>query len=100
MAGEYGVIEYEDGTIVELDEDDAPELTEEQARWLVPVKAFDGDFDALHAFLDSREAFLSKAEAAGIPRETFLPFEPNKPGFEDRAKVLMNLPKALGWAAE
>lgn len=93
-------IEYEDGTVVELGEDDAPELTTDRARWLVAAKDFDGDVEALNRFLMTREELLSAAEAAGIPRETFLPFEPNKPGFEDRAKVLMNLPKALGWAAE
>ena len=100
MAGEYGYIEYEDGTRVELDEDDAPELTDEMAQWLVAVADFDGDNEAVTNFLISREDFLRKAEAAGVPREAFLPFDPNTPGFEERAKVLMNLPKALGWAAE
>ena len=93
-------IEYEDGTIVELDEDDAPELTEERARWLVASQDFGGDIEQVCAFITAREEILRAAEAAGIPRETFLPFEPNKPGFEERAKVLMKLPKALGWAAE
>ena len=100
MAGEHGYIEYEDGTRVELDEDDAPELTEERARWLVSVRDFGGDIFATTDFLNRREDILRRAEAAGIPRETFLPFDPNTPGFEERAKVLMDLPKALGWAAE
>lgn len=98
MAGEYGFIEYEDGTIVELDEDDAPELTEDMAKWMVAVKDFGGDHAELHAFLDTREDFLKRAEAEGIPRETFLPFDPNKPGFEDRAKVLLRA--SVLWAAE
>ena len=93
-------IEYEDGTRVELDEDDAPELTAAMMLWAVRARDFGGDDMAVAAFLTAREAIFRQAEAIGIPRETFLPFEPNKPGFEDRAKVLMKLPKALGWAAE
>ena len=100
MAGEHGFIEYEDGTRVELDADDAPELTDEMMLWAVRAADFNGDHFAVEAFMSSREDFLRKAEAAGVPREAFLPFDPNTPGFEERAKVLMNLPKALGWAAE
>ena len=101
MAGEFGTIKYEDGSVVALGEDDAPELTEEAAGWLVSVQRFDGDSDALHAFLDAREAFLREAEAAGVPRAAFLPFRPNEPGFMDRAReVFTAFPKAMGWAAE
>ena len=98
MAGEYGYIEYEDGTRVELDEDDAPELTEERAKWLVASRDFGGDIFAVTDFLNTREKILRKAEAAGIPREVFLHFEPNKPGFEERAKVLLRASEI--WAAE
>lgn len=81
-------------------DDESPELTEDMMRWAVSAADFGGDFIATSAFLSARETLLRQAEAIGIPRETFLPFDPNKPGFEDRAKVLMKLPKALGWAAE
>ena len=93
-------IEYDDGTRVELDENDAPELSAEMMLWAVRARDFGGDDQAVADFLSARETLLRQAEAIGIPRETFLPFDPNTPGFEDRAKVLMKLPKALGWAAE
>lgn len=79
--------------------DDSPEWTDEMQLWSVCA----GDFESLeevHAFLRRRSAFLRAAEAAGIPRETFLPFDPSKPGFEERAKALIALPKAVGWTAE
>lgn len=81
-------------------DDESPELTAEQFRWAVKAADFGGDFMAVTDFLTRREAFLRAAEAAGVPRETFLPFDPNRPGFEDRAKALIDLPKAVGWAAE
>lgn len=93
-------IEYEDGTRVKLDDDDATELTDAEALWLVDTQDFGGNSLAADQFLMAREKILAAAEAEGIPRETFLPFEPNKPGFEERAKVLARLPKAMGWAAE
>lgn len=91
-------IEYEDGSVVELNEDDAPEMTEERAKWVVAAKDFGGDSIATHDFIWRREEILRKAEAAGIPREVFLHFEPNKPGFEERAKVLLRASEI--WAAE
>ena len=81
-------------------DEESPEWTEEQFLWSVSAGDFGGDIQAVTDFLTSRETILRAAEAIGIPRETFLPFEPNKPGFEERAKVLMKLPKAVGWAAE
>lgn len=84
----------------ELPDEDTPEWTSEDSRWSVAAQDFGGDILAVTAFLKSREAFLRAAEEAGIPRATFLPFEPNRPGFEDRAKALMKLPAAVGWAAE
>ncbi len=77
-----------------------PELTEETAAWAVAAQDFDGDIHAVSQFLQDREALLASAEAVGIPRDAFLPFEPNKPGFAERAKVLLNLSSAEGWAAE
>lgn len=84
----------------DFSDDDAPELTSARAAWLVSAADFDGDIERVADFIAARERFLRKAEAIGIPRETFLPFDPTKPGFEERAKVLMRLPKAVGWAAD
>ncbi len=61
------------------------ELSDEDMLWLVNSADF-GGFEAATIFLNNREALLSAAEAVGIAREVFLPFEPSKPGFEDRAR--------------
>lgn len=89
-----------DTQAAERPDEDTPEWTEDDSLWAVQARDFDGDVLQVADFIKSRESFLKMAEDAGIPRETFLPFEPNKPGFEDRAKALMNLPAAVGWAAE
>ncbi|MEO0914534.1 MAG: hypothetical protein AAFY59_16375 [Pseudomonadota bacterium] len=65
------------------------ELTAQDFLWATDV----GDFpspSAMRQFLRTRRTFLAAAERAGIPKEAFLPFAPNKPGFEARVK------KALG----
>jgi len=81
-------------------DEDLPDWTEEDELWAIQASDF-GTFEAMHAFLQQREALLTAAETAGVPRATFLPFEPGKPGFEDRARnALAALPKALGWATE
>jgi hypothetical protein len=81
-------------------DDENPEWSAEDFVWAASRKDFDSDA-ALHAFLRRREEFLVAAETAGVPRATFLPFDPGKPGFEERArKALMALPGAVGWAAE
>jgi hypothetical protein len=83
------------------DWDDAAEPTEAEALWAVRSRDFKNDGDATTIFVVEREAFLREAEAAGVPRAAFLPFEPNKPGFMDRAReVFTAFPKAMGWAAE
>ena len=79
---------------------DTPDWTDANFRWAVHARDFDGNVFAVTAFLKSRAEFLAKAEAAGIPRDTFLPFDPNRPGFEERAKALLKLADAVGWAAE
>ncbi|MEM6728352.1 MAG: hypothetical protein AAF618_07620 [Pseudomonadota bacterium] len=76
------------------------EWSDEAQKWSVALEDFGGDLDAAAAFISARDKLLEAAEAAGIPKDTFLPFEPSKPGFEERAKALKNLPAALGWAAE
>ena len=94
LAGEGEDHEY--GTA----DEENPELTEEDFLWMVDVRAFPSD-RAAHDFNVARWEFLKAAEAAGIPRETFLPFEPNKPGFMDRAREAFTaFPRKMGWAAE
>lgn len=83
----------EDGDVV-------PDLTAAEFAWFVRAQDFPSP-EAAQGFLVRREAFLKAAEAAGVPREAFLPFQPGKPGFEDRArKAFTALPRAVGWAAE
>lgn len=57
--------------------------------------------DAAVSFLLRRKEIFSAAQSVGFPKELLDPFEPNRPGFEDRARTaLKNLNKAIGWAAE
>jgi hypothetical protein len=65
--------------------------------WMVSLHEFGWDQAAAREFMKSREKILKKARAAGIPRDVFLPFHPNKPGFEERAKVLTALPDVMSW---
>jgi hypothetical protein len=82
-------------------DEESPELTDEELRWAVRSADFGGDFMAVERFLTDRAEFLRDAEAAGMPREAFLPFRPNEPGFMERAREAFTaLPKAMGWAAE
>ncbi|MBF9034292.1 hypothetical protein HKCCE2091_08580 [Rhodobacterales bacterium HKCCE2091] len=83
-----------------MPDEENPEWTDEDFRWSVFGGDFEGSPFKVAEFLKRREEFLRSAEAIGIPRETFLPFQPNKPGFEERAKVLLKLGEAVGWAAE
>ena len=82
-------------------DDENPELTDEQMLWRVSPSSFGGNVHASLQFMTEREEFLRTAAAAGVPRETFLPYRPNEPGFMDRARdAFTALPKAMGWAAE
>ena len=82
------------------DDGEARSLTRAEAKWLVRAADFSG-FEATMAFMDERSAFLRAAEQAGIARETFLPFSPNKPGFIERATAALEAAaRAGGHAAE
>lgn len=88
------------GPLTNEDGDFVRDLSDEDMAWFVRTQDFPS-WEAAHGFIEQREAFLEAAEAAGVPRETFLPFQPGKPGFEERArKAFLALPKAVGWAAE
>ncbi|MEM1274434.1 MAG: hypothetical protein AAGF88_11490 [Pseudomonadota bacterium] len=65
--------------------------------WMISIQEFGYDQRAAVDFMIKRERLIRKATSAGVPREVFLPFEPSKPGFEHRIKVLMALPKAMQW---
>lgn len=82
-------------------DDENPEWTEETFRWAVKNTDFGGDIHAVHAFLDRRSEIVRAAETLGIPKDTFLPFAPTKPGFEDRVAAAFGpFPKSAGLAAE
>lgn len=84
-----------------IPDDENPEWTEETFRWSVKVVDFGGDITKVHEFLIRRSQILRAAEALGIPRDVFLPFEPAKPGFEERLAASFGpFPKAAGLAAE
>ena len=65
------------------DEGNVRELTDEDFAWGVRAPDF-GGFDGAMAFLNRRTDILRAAEGFGVPEETFLGFEPSKPGFEGR----------------
>lgn len=66
------------------DDGEVREITRKDLAWFVKNADFGGDLHAVHAFLNRRSEILRAAEALGIPKDTFLPFGPTKPGFEDR----------------
>ncbi|MDF0602531.1 hypothetical protein P1J78_17470 [Psychromarinibacter sp. C21-152] len=77
-----------------------PEWTAYESAWAVDVADFPSPVEAAEFVLRRKQFFLA-AQAAGFPKELLTPFEPNKPGFEERArKAFTALPKAMGWAAE
>jgi hypothetical protein len=81
-------------------DEENPEWTEDTFRWSVRADDFAGMAD-VHKFLNNRRDLLKVAEANGIEKDWFLPFEPSKPGFEDRvAKVFEAVLKATRHAAE
>jgi hypothetical protein len=81
-------------------DEENPEWTEDTFRWSVRAVEFK-DITEVHSFLKRRSALLRTAAAHGIDREWFLPFEPNKPGFEDRvARAFEAVLKATRHAAE
>jgi hypothetical protein len=82
------------------DDGEARTPTAEEWRWAVRAKDFEG-FDGPHKFLTARAAFLRKADALGIDRDVFMAFEPNKPGFIERAtEAFDTLVKSTRHAAE
>ena len=88
------MVQIEDDEYGVPDEEN-PEITDEQWKWMVRGADFSG-FEATHAFLRDREAFLDEAEAAGIPREAFLSLDPNKPGFIERATAALEAAARAG----
>ncbi len=81
-------------------DDENPEWTDEDFTWAVRSKDFANHTESL-AFLIRRLEILRAAEALGIPKDTFLPFAPTKPGFEERVTAAFGpFPKAAGLAAE
>ena len=76
------------------------ELSDTEWLWAVRDEDFGGVLGAM-TFLTHREEILRAAEAVGIPRATFLPYQPNKPGFEARVAAAYGpFAKAIGLAAE
>jgi hypothetical protein len=69
-------------------DDENPEWTEETFRWAVHNKDF-GGFEGALTFLRAREEFLRDAKSVGLERNAFLPFEPTKPGFVERAQAAL-----------
>ncbi len=67
---------------------DVRELTADDFAWFVKNSDF-GTMDAVHEFLTRRSEILRDAESQGFDRDLFLAFEPNKPGFEERARRAM-----------
>lgn len=69
----------------------------EDPRWLLSIQDFGYSENDAVDFLKKRERLIRKATEAGVPREIFLAFDPSRPGFEHRIKVLAALPKAMEW---
>lgn len=81
-------------------DDESPEWTDEDFLWSVRNDDFDNHMAVLD-FLTHREEILRAAEAVGIARAAFLPYEPSKPGFEARVAAAYGpFAKAIGLAAE
>ena len=73
---------------------EAREATEEDFLWAVETSDF-ASHDEAYAFMLRREELFRAAELIGFERDIFLPFQPSKPGFEDRLrKVLETLLEA------
>lgn len=83
-----------------IPDDDTPEWSDEDFLW--PVRAVDfGGHAASLSFLIRRQEIRRAAALLGIPKETFLPFAPTKPGFEERITAAFGaFPIAAGLAAE
>lgn len=64
------------------------EITAEDFVWFVETSDFP-NHDAAYAFMLRREELFRAAEAAGFERDIFLPFQPSKPGFEDRLRAVL-----------
>jgi hypothetical protein len=75
---------YKDCPPLTNDDGDVREMTDDDWVWFVRTEDF-GDVVAVHQFLEKREVFLRDAEVVGLEREAFLPYEPSKPGFIERA---------------
>jgi hypothetical protein len=75
---------YKDRPPLTNDDGDVREMTDDDWVWFVRTEDF-GDVVAVHQFLEKREVFLRDAEVVGLEREAFLPYEPSKPGFIERA---------------
>ncbi len=82
-------------------DEENPEWADDDFRWAARSQDFGGDILKVTAFLSRRSEILRAAESLGIPRDTFLAFDPNKPGFEERVAAAFGaFPKAAGLAAE
>lgn len=83
-----------------IPDEENPEWTDEDFLWAVSAKDF-SSHEAGIAFMIERDKFLDGQNMVGIPRETFLPLAPNKPGFIERAtKLLENALNSAKHAAE
>ena len=81
-------------------DDLSPEWTEYESRWSVRVADFPGPLEA-SKFLVRRKQIFAAALRAGIPKEMFTPFSPDKPGFEARIKsAFEKLAEVAGFAAK
>ena len=63
----------------------SPEWTEYETAWAVASADFDSILEASR-FLIRRKSFFRAAQAAGLTKDIFTPFAPNKPGFESRVR--------------
>lgn len=77
------------------DDGEARAPTKEEWKWAVSATDFP-DFDATAVFVEERELFLRAAAKAGIARKSFLSFEPNKPGFIERATAALEAAARAG----
>ena len=69
--------------------------TKEEWKWAVSATDFP-DFMSAARFVEERTLFLHAAEQAGIARASFLSFEPNKPGFIERATAALEAAARTG----